>query len=842
MTTKASISTVEITIGLARLSAEHRFSGRVSLRLADSSEGAEGEMELDLAALGQPHDDPERYGERLMGMLLHDTRLKQTWDNWCYHYLKSQLSEMRLFISVESDDYRLHNVAWETLKAPVNGPGMASVALSRSRKIRFARRYVRGQSVEFPAMIVQPRALVVICSPSDSERWHLEPFDVASQLRAVRRAFCWAQMVEFVSGEKGKKPTPDNLTDELRKTYDIICIICHGAVREGMPVLYLENDKGAVEWVTASKLQHAFAEGCKPRLAILSLCHSANSEAAHASLGHTLSSLGIPAVIAVNQAIGADSARDYIEQLGRQIFHGGSVHEAVREARIRPHGSRHWWQPVLFWREDVPLINREQSRAKFAEHLFRQLEQRGKAHCAAVVRHLQSLDLTWRAYDQDPYVFAGSALRDLGEGLDRETARRLTEIVRQPASDLAPIRPELVADRMELRRCHALELSQLLHPNGVADDHTISMLYKVFHQLGQVAPVLDRDIQRWLLRLASLPDDPEVVGDSGSPLRTFATWMQEPPGDRAPDEALQRALGQWVQGFDSAMGWAARAIPVPPLPAPAPEPCLYVTIRLLVDHHAFEEASANVEVPLSAMAWLWCSDLPNAVPIDLGRTSYTLDADNLASLFKSVLGQINHVVKAYGDNLVVEWVVPWQLLDWGFGQKIRFPQFPGDAPLGTVYRLVTRLDHSLYVPSLPFSFCHHRRFDQERFIPIRPDEVRIWPDVPAMMGASVDGEPALGVVLSSTLRLFSTRSPAKALQALQVLRRAKAAIVLWRRADERRRSGRGEVASDALEQYIVGQMPAQPPIALTRRQDIVLVWDDLKRLPPCGPLQSPGLV
>lgn len=150
--------------------------------------------------------------------------------------------------------------------------------------------------------------------------------------------------------------TLERLEDALRHLH-ILHLVCHGAfnAKQGQAALYLQDASGKAHRVLDEQLAGLLAhQGVQPRLVFLSACQSATRSQADAFLGLApkLVSIGVPAVVAMQDAVTITSAREFSARFYKRLLEHGQVDLAMNEARStlltarRPDAAA----PVLFMR------------------------------------------------------------------------------------------------------------------------------------------------------------------------------------------------------------------------------------------------------------------------------------------------------------------------------------------------------------------------------------------------------------------------------------------------------------------------------------------------------------
>jgi len=156
----------------------------------------------------------------------------------------------------------------------------------------------------------------------------------------------------------GLLPTRARLLDELNKGYDIVHIVCHGALDQDGPYLSLETDQGQMDSMPGSVLVEAL-QGLPqpPRLVSLTACQSGGTgrstdNKAHLALGPDLVRSGVPAVLAMNGKVTQLTAAEFYTRFFAELQQHGCVDRAMTTARrtVKNLPRPDWWMPVLYMR------------------------------------------------------------------------------------------------------------------------------------------------------------------------------------------------------------------------------------------------------------------------------------------------------------------------------------------------------------------------------------------------------------------------------------------------------------------------------------------------------------
>lgn len=199
---------------------------------------------------------------------------------------------------------------------------------------------------------------MVIANPSDLARHTpgnriLHRVDVAAELDAAHAALDGMSVTELASGGSA---TLDAVLEALTHEVDVLYLVCHGALTQGEPVLFLENPDGTAHPVDGTVVADRVDElGRRPTLAVLCSCQSAGAgttsdEGALSALGPRLAAAGISAVVAMQDNITMDTAGRFLREFFRSLAVDGVVDRAVAAARSLVREEPDWWVPVLFSR------------------------------------------------------------------------------------------------------------------------------------------------------------------------------------------------------------------------------------------------------------------------------------------------------------------------------------------------------------------------------------------------------------------------------------------------------------------------------------------------------------
>jgi len=335
---------------------------RVQLALPD---GSTHEGSLDVVALRatlaalEPvwrSGEPAAYGKALFNHLFSGAL--------GYHYgaALGAAGERGVRLQLRLDDKAplLHTIPWERLYHP---HGADWVPLAAAPDVLFSRYLSAGSAWGLPLLPGPLRALIVVPSPyPPGHNLFVEANQERAAIEEVWRGFPGKITPEFLEGPV----TLDAIAAKLDEGdgFDILHYTGHGLWKPDEQTAYLILEKPeagglAPQGVSAEEFADRLRRGRRlPRLIFLAACQSAQQSTTDAFLGvgPKLVEAGCPAVIAMQDRVQVDVARDFAEQFYAQLLGRGPGHGvvdlAVNRARNRLHERWDWqWAvPVLYMR------------------------------------------------------------------------------------------------------------------------------------------------------------------------------------------------------------------------------------------------------------------------------------------------------------------------------------------------------------------------------------------------------------------------------------------------------------------------------------------------------------
>ena len=350
----------ELEIALNAESLLSRTTGIYAAELRFAQPGAEvvrppvwAPVTFDFAKLLQAEHVPATYGALLAEMLREPLERRELF-RFARDAAGLAASDLRVRLYIGPGAPELHRLRWELLVDPDSG-----APLFTDPRRPFSR--LLG-CCDLRPVRLRPRdrlrALVVVANPLDLGRYDpdgagaLAPIDVAAELEAARLGLGPLDPTELASGGAA---TLEGMLGALRRGhgYDILCLSCHGAMRDDKPLLWLEKPDGTADVIAGRDFVQRLAElPSPPRLVVLVSCRGAGAgavELVHA-VGPSLATMGIPAVVAMQGDVSMPTARTFLQVLFDNLRDDGRVDRAVAIARGAVRGRPDWWMPVLFLR------------------------------------------------------------------------------------------------------------------------------------------------------------------------------------------------------------------------------------------------------------------------------------------------------------------------------------------------------------------------------------------------------------------------------------------------------------------------------------------------------------
>ncbi len=317
----------------------------VEMTLAGQQEFPRGHLASDVFPWA-PSSDTAADGQRLFDLLLTDATLRSAWSE-----ARGQAPSRRIRLRIDVDAAELHTLPWESLQEQ-NAVLSANADTPFSRYLPIALPW-GGEVKERPI-----RVLVVISNPDDLEtKYNLPLADVALERATLETALAAVGPDKLTVDFLDAPATLERLETKLREGYHVLHFLGHGAfsATRGQAALYMQSADGHASRVLDDELVGLLArQGIQPRLVFLAACQSATRSTADAflGLGPKLVSVGVPAVVAMQDFVTVETARAFSATFYQRLLEHGQVDQAMNEARStllttrRPDAA----VPVLFMR------------------------------------------------------------------------------------------------------------------------------------------------------------------------------------------------------------------------------------------------------------------------------------------------------------------------------------------------------------------------------------------------------------------------------------------------------------------------------------------------------------
>jgi len=343
------------------VSLTRRDAGLYAIEMRFTQPGSEADVRLEAGA-GDPalvHLDPAALRERLLdadayGATLGAALFAPAAAAAMYARCEATAQELgvplRLRLAIGADAPELHGLRWETLRSP------AGARLVASDQVQFSR-YL--SSADWQPVRLRPqselRVLVAIANPAGLDAYGLAAVNVEKEWSGVREALGALQVATLKAPGEA---TLDKIVEQLRGGFDVLYLVCHGTWQRGASWLWLEDEQGKIDRVGGEALVARIAAlGTRPRLVVLASCEGAGTGQTHgpegeamAALGPSLARAGVPAVLAMQGTISAETVSLLMPRFFAELRREGQVDRALARARAAVQERGDWWMPALFMR------------------------------------------------------------------------------------------------------------------------------------------------------------------------------------------------------------------------------------------------------------------------------------------------------------------------------------------------------------------------------------------------------------------------------------------------------------------------------------------------------------
>jgi hypothetical protein len=319
--------------------------GKFALPMSDQELGAAMER---MQALATDEAMLTDFGVRLFSSLFHSDVLSRYAESVG---MTRERKGLRIRLRVVPPE--LATLPWELLYDPEKHEFLG---LSKRALIT---RYLHVARPPSPLRTELPlRILIVIASPQSMPR-----LDNEAEVARIEKALALPLEHNLVQFDVLQNSTARALRDALLNPYHILHFIGHGDFDEGVGHLAFEDRWGDTDLVNGRTLG-TLLKNTSVQLVVLNACQSAQNiqtVRAFTGVGPALVEAGIPAVVAMQFAVGDDSAlvftEDFYEMLSRYLPVDECISHACEGLMLKAGiGSVDWATPTLFLRAPDGVI------------------------------------------------------------------------------------------------------------------------------------------------------------------------------------------------------------------------------------------------------------------------------------------------------------------------------------------------------------------------------------------------------------------------------------------------------------------------------------------------------
>jgi MoxR-like ATPase len=337
-----------------------------------------------LLEAGDAH--PEEYGRRLFRGVLHNTPAAESSPSsdllsGYRRALERTKRNLQLVIDIPAEHPDLQELRWETLFHPDDTQPVT--VDGRSTLFRF----VTDRAAP-PLEVSALKVLVAICNPSNLGDPNnrllagLAPLRPEQEREIVSRGLerlRTASLAEYrvLGAGPGDPVTLEALREELQRGYHVLHLIGHGLMVEGEYHLVLADHRREADFIPGPELRGLITHNL--RVVLLSACLSGvrDRSPGRLALGERLVRFGVPAVVAMQDAVSFQTAQLFAQHFYDDLARTGRIDKAMNDARLaiwqyqRNPRLYDWWVPALFlsdtkgelfnpspWAAQVPKLER----------------------------------------------------------------------------------------------------------------------------------------------------------------------------------------------------------------------------------------------------------------------------------------------------------------------------------------------------------------------------------------------------------------------------------------------------------------------------------------------------
>jgi hypothetical protein len=296
------------------------------------------------------HYADSAYGQALFNWFFADDKLKESWAE-----IRGAYPQRRMRLYIDADEPQLHQVAWEALCEPEDN-NRPALHLAATGATPFSR-YLASSTYHGKPIVRRPiKILVVAPAQQNFAQIYLNPdqptpgmatIDPDAEFKSLQKAL--EQQIPDGKVSLTLLPQPCTLAaiaSALLEGYHVLHMICHGLYDRNTQEtwLLLANEQNQVKRIGVADFKETLGrqlntgdtqEDDQLRLVFLATCESAKRSSADAyrGLAPELVAAGVPAVVAMQNQVGEDTARSFAATFYRQLLKHGQIDRAANEAR-----------------------------------------------------------------------------------------------------------------------------------------------------------------------------------------------------------------------------------------------------------------------------------------------------------------------------------------------------------------------------------------------------------------------------------------------------------------------------------------------------------------------------
>lgn len=267
-------------------------------------------------------------------------------------------------VNLMINDCELQRVPWEYLC----GPGESPTPDAARAVTRIVPCYTRRPPNRYKGLKSNLRVLLAVSREANDNIVPLEEMTATLERKFALRMPGGSVKLE-VRAVATRQAFQEAVTSP-EQSWDIVHYLGHGEVRQGAkPVggLRLIDDVGNVEFMRSQQLAALFSDA-GTRLVLLTACNSGEPAVAapFANIARALVAAGLPAVVANQMAIPADTVAEFCGGLYDKLLRCGDIDDAVNVGRLRSYttlargnedaAAVEWGIPVLHRAPGVELL------------------------------------------------------------------------------------------------------------------------------------------------------------------------------------------------------------------------------------------------------------------------------------------------------------------------------------------------------------------------------------------------------------------------------------------------------------------------------------------------------